>query len=101
MTQRDAAGKDRRERFYVAIGVVLLIFGLGLFILADGQSDENKAKLDGQLCLLHELQSHRVNSYDADRDQAAAEKRPFNVPLDPPIVDSRLADACERFIEAR
>lgn len=97
----DQDRKDRQARFYVLLGVGILLAGLALFTYASSEDDSNKAELDGQLCLLEELQKHRVNDYDAHRDEAAAEGRPFNVPEDEPVFDSRLNGACERFISAR
>lgn len=87
------------ERFYVLVGVGVLLAGLALFTVSSISRNQSDAKLDGQLCLLYELRAHRNNTYAADRDAALRAGVPFNVPAPPPteVSPRQLEEACGRF----
>ncbi len=91
--------KGANDRFYVVIGLVAVISALTLLTASRLFDQDN----DAELCVLHELIEHRQNNYAADRDQAASDRRPFNVPAPPPpmVVPTDLAAACERFLRGR
>lgn len=84
------------ERFVILIAVLVAMLSMTLFVAAQlfEQND------DFEMCLLYELEAHRENSYDADRDSATAHQQPFNVPAPPPDgLDPRMKQACDRIKE--
>jgi hypothetical protein len=83
-------------RFIFGLAVALVMFCTALFVYMNTSRNENND--DAELCILFHLSEHRVNTYDADRDEAAAEGRPFNVPRGAPQVQEKLASACERVL---
>ncbi len=91
--------KGGNDRFYVVVGLVAVVSALTLLTASQLFDQDN----DAELCVLHELIEHRQNNYAADRDNAVAEGRPFNVPAPPPpmVVPSDLAAACERFLREK
>lgn len=104
MTQFE--GKDRRspesrkqDRFYVAVGSALAIAGLLAFTISSTLGNNDTSTRDGQLCILAELEQHRINSYQNDRDTATAMGRPFNAPAGSPgELVRELSGACDRFL---
>lgn len=65
-------------------------------------SEDRKTIRDGVACVIEELSAHRVNSYDADSDDAQRHKDVLRVPAPAPRpVPQELIAACRRFIEAK
>lgn len=85
----------KAERFYVIVGVVLLLAGLTAFTFSNLSKQENNDL--AELCILEELEAHRVNTYNADKEAAAAQKRPFNPPQGMPDFRDSLKGSCARF----
>lgn len=67
------------ERFYVVLGVAVVLVALTLFTASAVFKQDDTV----ELCLLYELNEHRLNSYDADRDSASAHRHPFDAPRPP------------------
>lgn len=88
----------KHDRFWVVIGTSIAMFALLMFTVSGLEKDRDNDDRDGLLCVLLELEQHRVNSYDAHRDQATANGQPYNVPFDAPQLRTEDFSACERFL---
>lgn len=79
------------ERFFILLGTAIAILALGMFTLSSVFSNDDTL----ERCILHELNEHRVNAFDADRDNAVAHEHSFDVPR-PPAKDLSERAALER-----
>lgn len=97
----------RRERWWLASTVVSLCCLVAVVLIANSgvNADElrevQQRQSDATLCLLEELNAHRVNSYAADRNDSLRHGAEHTVPAPLPLELPRekLAAACERVLD--
>lgn len=95
-----AEGQRTANRYWLTVCIATALVALIAFSIANVGDDNAQEEKDGMLCILSELKDHRVNSYDADRDEAAADNRSFNVPRPAPErVPAAMEDSCKRFLD--
>ena len=96
--------KKDNTRFVMTLLCMVVISSLAIFVVVHAlrlQSDGAKINRDGISCILEELNAHRMNSYAADQDNAAAHKEQLRQPAPAAQpVPRELLKACERFLNA-
>lgn len=88
----------------VIVLAMMSVAALCIFVVSGSLADAEKASKvnrDGISCIIEELNAHRLNSYNADAEDAKRHNDELMAPAPPaqPVPQELLA-ACQRFLEA-